>query len=90
MNNIPFISQNICNCWWCQTNLDEEDCNNKLYREEMEYQENQMLKITPEKEKLMDNKRHSELERLYQYFLSIGETPEQAKKSAEWDYLMSL
>lgn len=50
---------------------------------------NYMLGIAKSTDQIA-SERQSELDRLYQYFLLIGENPEQARKSANIDYMMSL
>lgn len=78
-------------CWWCDASIDEQrEYIDQEYHNKMTERENQLLKITDDRLKQMQAKQDAELERHYRYFLSIGETPEQARKSANVEYLMCL
>lgn len=83
-----------CYCEVCElcnmTFAEQKEYCDEQYRQQKNQVESDYLKRNSLSVEQMRNKQDLEIERYYQYFLSIGETPDQSKKSADVEYLMNL
>lgn len=78
-------------CQWCDMSADKKiEWRNAEQIREYDYKTDLEMFLTGKSAAQREFEVNAELKRHYQYFISIGETPDQARKSARIEYLMWL